>query len=109
MTLKVKVNHPPPPPPKKKKKKKEKNNKTIGTLTKVYYIYGSNLVILASTGLELSRGQTSDWHTDGQTDTGNDKYPMAIQASGKKSNFYCFGRYFCFVMLIMLYRFYILV
>ena len=46
--------------------------KTIGTLTKVFYIYGSNLVILASTGLELSRGQASDWHTDGQTDAGND-------------------------------------
>ena len=46
--------------------------KTIGTLTKVFYIYGSNLVILAWTGLELSRGQASDWHTDGQTDAGND-------------------------------------
>ena len=46
--------------------------KTIGTLTKVFYIYGSNLVILASMGLELSRGQASDWHTDGQTDAGND-------------------------------------
>ena len=30
-----------------------------------------NLVILAWTGLELSRGQASDWHTDGQTDAGN--------------------------------------
>ena len=46
--------------------------KTIGTLTKVSYIYGSNLVILAWTGLELSRGQATDWHTDGQTDAGND-------------------------------------
>ena len=46
--------------------------KTIGTLTNVFYIYGSNLVILAWTGLELSRGQASDWHTDGQTDAGND-------------------------------------
>ena len=46
--------------------------KTIGTLTKVFYICGSNLVILAWTGLELSRGRASDWHTDGQTDTGND-------------------------------------
>ena len=42
--------------------------KIIGILTKVFYIYGSNLVILAWTGLELSRGQTSDWHTDGPTD-----------------------------------------
>ena len=46
--------------------------KTIGTLTKVFYIYGSKLVILAWKGLELSRGQASDWHTDGQTDAGND-------------------------------------
>ena len=46
--------------------------KTIGTLTKVFYIYDSNLVILAWTGLELSCGQASDWHTDGQTNAGND-------------------------------------
>ena len=46
--------------------------KTIRTLTKVFYIYGSNLVTPAWTGLELSRGQASDWHTDGQTDAGND-------------------------------------
>ena len=47
-------------------------SKTKGTLTKVFYIYGSNLVILAWTGLELSRGQSIDWHTDGQTDADND-------------------------------------
>ena len=29
-------------------------------------------MILAWTGLELSRRQASDWHTDGQTDSGND-------------------------------------
>ena len=46
--------------------------KIIGILTNVFYIYGSNLVILAWTGLELSYGQASDWHTDGQTDAGND-------------------------------------
>ena len=46
---------PPPPPP------------TIGILTKVFYIYGPNLVILAETGDELSRGQARDWHTDGHT------------------------------------------
>ena len=50
---------PPPPPPKKKKK--------IGTLTKVFYTYGPNLVILAWTGDELSCGQTW-WRTDGLTD-----------------------------------------
>ena len=41
--------------------------KTIGILTKVFYTYGQNLVILAWTGNELSRGQTC-WWTDGRTD-----------------------------------------
>ena len=41
--------------------------KTIGILTKVFYIYGPNLVILAETGHELSRGQAKGWHT--RTDT----------------------------------------
>ena len=41
----------------------------IGTLTKVFCIFGPNLVILAWTGPELSRGQACDWHTDRQTDT----------------------------------------
>ena len=41
--------------------------KTIGILTKVFYIYGPNLVILAETGPELSRGQTKGWRT--HTDT----------------------------------------
>ena len=41
--------------------------KTIGIITKVFYIYGPNLVILADTGHELSRGQARDWHTDGHT------------------------------------------
>ena len=47
--------------------------KTIGTLTKVFCIFGPNLAILAWTGPELSRGQASDWHTDGQTDTHTQK------------------------------------
>ena len=42
--------------------------KTIGILTKVFYIYGPNLVILAERGDELSRGQARDWRTDGHTD-----------------------------------------
>ena len=46
--------------------------KTIGILTKVFCTSGPNLVILAWTGLELSHGQASYWHTDGQTDAGND-------------------------------------
>ena len=44
--------------------------KTIGILTKVFYTYGPNLVIIAWTGDELSRGQTwwrTDWRTDGRT------------------------------------------
>ena len=40
--------------------------KTIGILTKVFYTYGPNLVILAWTSDELSRGQTW-WRTDGET------------------------------------------
>ena len=48
---------------------------TKGILTKVFYTYGPNLVILAWTGDELSHGQESayrthrrtDGHTDGQT------------------------------------------
>ena len=61
--------------------------KTIGILTKVFYIYGPNLVILADTGHELSRGQARDWRTDGQThtqtDAGNDNTRRPILASGK--------------------------
>ena len=41
--------------------------KTIGILTKVFYTYGPNLVILVWTGDELSRGQASDYRTDGRT------------------------------------------
>ena len=63
--------------------------KTLGILTKVFYIYGPNLVILAETGHELSRGQASDWHTDGhthtQTDAGNDNTRRPILASGNKT------------------------
>ena len=43
--------------------------KTIGTLTKVFCIFGPNLALLAWTGPELSRRQASDWHTDRQTHT----------------------------------------
>ena len=61
--------------------------KTIGILTKVFYTYGPNLVILAWTGDELSRGQTwwrTDGLTDGRTDAGNDNTRRPILASGKK-------------------------
>ena len=63
--------------------------KTIGILTKVFYIYGPNLVILAERGEELSRGQARDWRTDGhthrQTDAGNDTTRRPKLASGKNS------------------------
>ena len=58
--------------------------KTIGILTKVFYTCVSNLVILAWTGLELSHGQASDWHTDWHTDAGNDNTRRPKLASGKK-------------------------
>ena len=68
--------------------------KTIGILTKVFYIYGPNLVVLAETGHELSRGQAHDWHTDGhthtQTDAGNDNTRRPILASGKNSSLHIF-------------------
>ena len=64
--------------------------KTIGILTKFFYIYGPNLVILAERGDELSRGQAHDWRTDGhthrQTDAGNDNTRRPKLASGKNYN-----------------------
>ena len=63
--------------------------KTIGILTKVFYTYAPNLVILAWTGDELSRGQTwwrTDGRTDGRTDAGNDNTRRPILASGKNSS-----------------------
>ena len=59
--------------------------KTIGILTKVFYIYGPNLVILAETGHELSRGQAKRWRTrtDTDTDAGNDNAQRPKLASGK--------------------------
>ena len=51
--------------------------KTIGILTKAFYTYGPNLVILAWTGDEWSRGQTW-WRTDGLTDRRRQRqYPKA--------------------------------
>ena len=44
-------------------------HKNIGILTKVIYTSEPNLVILAWTGHELSRGQRSDWQADRNTDT----------------------------------------
>ena len=57
--------------------------KTIGILTKVFNIYGPNLVILAETGDELSRGQASDWHTDWRTHRRRQQqYPKAKTGLG---------------------------
>ena len=56
--------------------------KTIGILTKVFYTYGPNLVILAWTGDELWRGQTW-WRTDGRTDRRRQRqYPKANTGLG---------------------------
>ena len=64
--------------------------KTIGILTKVFYTYGPNLVMLAWTGDELSRGQASDYRTHGRTDTqtdaGNDNTRRPKLASGKNES-----------------------
>ena len=61
-------------------------HKAIGTLTKVFCIFGPNLVIQAWTGPELSHEQASDWHTDRQThthtDAGNDNTWRPKLASG---------------------------
>ena len=67
----------------------QSSHKTIGTLTKVFYISGPNLVILAWTGDELSRGQACDYRTHGRTDTqtdaGNDNTGRPKLASGKNA------------------------
>ena len=67
----------------------QSSHKAIGVLTKVFYISGPNLVILAETGDELSRGQARDWRTDGhthrQTDAGNDNTWRQKLASGKNN------------------------
>ena len=61
--------------------------KTTGILTEVFYTYGPNLVILAWTGDELSRGQASDYRTHGGTDGHTDRrrqqqYPKAKTGLG---------------------------
>ena len=64
--------------------------KTIEILIKVFCTHDPNLVILAWTGDELSRGQASDYRTHGrmdgrtdtQTDAGNDNTRRPKLASG---------------------------
>ena len=68
--------------------------KTIWILTKVFYTYGPNLVILAWMGNELLRRQASAYcthrRTDGrthrQTDAGNDNTRRPKLASGKNES-----------------------
>ena len=63
-------------------------------LTKVFYTYGPNFVILAWTGDELLCGQASayrthrrtDGRTDGHTDAGNDNTRRPKLASGKNES-----------------------
>ena len=56
--------------------------KTIGILTKVFYTYGPNLVILAWTGNGLLHGQTW-WRTDWRTDRRRQQqYPKAKTGLG---------------------------
>ena len=70
-------------PPPKKKNNKKKNKKTIGISTNVFYTCLSNLVILAWTGLELSRGQASAWHSAKQTQRHRQqRYPKAKTGLG---------------------------
>ena len=57
-------------------------SKTIGILTKVFYIYGPNLVILAWVMSYRADKQVLTAHTDGRTDTQTDRrrqrqYPKA--------------------------------
>ena len=62
--------------------------KTIGILTKGFYTYGPNMVILAWTPDELSRRQTwwrTNGLTEGRTDAGNDNTWRPKLASGKKT------------------------
>ena len=51
--------------------------KTIGILTKVFYTDDPNLVILAWTGDELSRGQASTYRTHRRTDGLTDRQTQA--------------------------------
>ena len=52
-------------------------SKAIRILTKVFYTYGPNLVILAWAGDELSRGQTSAYRTHRRTDGHTDRQTQA--------------------------------
>ena len=63
--------------------------KTIETLTKVFYTYGPNLVVLARTSDELSRWQACGYRTHRrthrETDAGNDNTRRPKLASCNKT------------------------
>ena len=87
----------------------QSSHKTIGILTKVFYISGPNLVILAERGDELSRGQARDWRTDGHThthtDAGDDNTPRPKLPSGKNANtFLCLLKKFSTSNVIKAFR-----
>ena len=66
--------------------------KTIGILIKVFYIYSTNLVILAETGHELSRRQAKGWCTRTDTHTHRRRqrqYPKAKTGLGYKCIWKC--------------------
>ena len=62
--------------------------KIIGFLTKVFYTYGLNLVILARMGDELSRGQASDYRTHGRTDVLWEKHKCIVMRIDEDSSAY---------------------
>ena len=64
---------------------KKIHKKTLGTLTKVFCTFGSNLAILAWTGTELwcADKQVIDKQTNTHTDAGNDSTLRTKLASGK--------------------------
>ena len=60
-------------------------SKTTGTLTKVFYTFGPNLVIISWMGPGLSRGQASDWYTDTRTQRRRQRqYPKAKKGLSNK-------------------------
>ena len=68
--------------------------KTIEILTKVFYTYGPNLVILVLTGDGLSHGQTwlgTDWRTDGRAhaDDDNTRRPKLATGRNVRNNEFC--------------------
>ena len=90
----VKVNQPPPPPPPPPPQEK-KQKKTIGILTKVFHTYGPNLVILAWTGDELSRGQAGGWRTHGHTHIRRQRQYLKAKTSLGYSISFCFAVLCC--------------